>query len=151
MSWDELKSFADDPLVTIGAHPSATATSPTRGATAREELTVSRTRIEEKLQRPVLPPRLSSAAVRGGRARVRPRPDRGLQDRGDDPAAAVDVSGKRRPPHRAAAGLAQRQSPDTRILQVLSLGRGDGDVERLWRVTRRDAAADVPPPKPRSI
>jgi len=30
MSWDELKQFADDPLVTIGAPPSATAISPGR-------------------------------------------------------------------------------------------------------------------------
>jgi peptidoglycan/xylan/chitin deacetylase (PgdA/CDA1 family) len=54
MSWDELKHFADDPLVTIGAH------SITHGnlakqpeATAAFEIEASRARIEAALQRPV--------------------------------------------------------------------------------------------------
>ena len=54
MSWDELKSFADDPLVTIGAHTISHCNLAHQSEeTAREELTVSRTRIEEKLQRQV--------------------------------------------------------------------------------------------------
>ena len=55
MSWDELKSFAADPLVTIGAH-SITHCNLARQseATAREELTLSRARIEESLQRPAI-------------------------------------------------------------------------------------------------
>ncbi|HXV32008.1 MAG TPA: polysaccharide deacetylase family protein [Sinorhizobium sp.] len=55
MSWDELKAFADDPLVTIGAH------TVTHCNLARQneemasfELTASRDRIEAALQRPVL-------------------------------------------------------------------------------------------------
>jgi peptidoglycan/xylan/chitin deacetylase (PgdA/CDA1 family) len=55
MSWDELKSFAGDPLISIGAH------SVTHGNLARQareiasqEMAVSRERIENVLQRPVL-------------------------------------------------------------------------------------------------
>ena len=55
MSWDELKSFADDPLVTIGAHTVTHCNlAHQREEVAREEMTVSRARIEEKLQRPVV-------------------------------------------------------------------------------------------------
>jgi peptidoglycan/xylan/chitin deacetylase (PgdA/CDA1 family) len=55
MSWDELKSFADDPLVAIGAHTvSHCNLAQQREELAREELAVSRARIEEKLQRPIL-------------------------------------------------------------------------------------------------
>src|ERR1700733_1101215 len=53
MSWDELKSFAQDPLISIGAH------SVTHGNLARQareiasqEMAVSRERIENALQRP---------------------------------------------------------------------------------------------------
>jgi peptidoglycan/xylan/chitin deacetylase (PgdA/CDA1 family) len=55
MSWDELKPFADDPLVTIGAHTIthcnlASETEPI----AAHEMAVSRARIESALQRPAL-------------------------------------------------------------------------------------------------
>jgi peptidoglycan/xylan/chitin deacetylase (PgdA/CDA1 family) len=55
MSWDELKAFAADPLVTVGAH-SITHCNLARQseATARDELTLSRARIEETLQRPAI-------------------------------------------------------------------------------------------------
>jgi peptidoglycan/xylan/chitin deacetylase (PgdA/CDA1 family) len=55
MSWDELKAFAADPLVTVGAH-SITHCNLARQseATAREELTLSRARIEDSLQRPAI-------------------------------------------------------------------------------------------------
>ena len=55
MSWDELKTFAADPLVTIGAH-SITHCNLARQSeiTAREELTLSRARIEDALQRPAI-------------------------------------------------------------------------------------------------
>lgn len=55
MSWDELKAFADDPLVAIGAHTIThcnLAKQPEE--TAAFELTESRARIEAALQRPVL-------------------------------------------------------------------------------------------------
>ncbi len=55
LSWDELKSFAADPLVSIGAHTvSHCNLAQQREDVAREELTVSRARIEERLQRVVL-------------------------------------------------------------------------------------------------
>jgi peptidoglycan/xylan/chitin deacetylase (PgdA/CDA1 family) len=55
MSWDELKPFADDPLIAIGAH-SITHCNLARQteATARREMTASRERIEAAMQRPVL-------------------------------------------------------------------------------------------------
>jgi peptidoglycan/xylan/chitin deacetylase (PgdA/CDA1 family) len=55
MSWDELKPFADEPLVTIGAH-SVTHCNLARQTeeTASHEMSASRARIEDALQRPVL-------------------------------------------------------------------------------------------------
>jgi peptidoglycan/xylan/chitin deacetylase (PgdA/CDA1 family) len=55
MSWDELKPFADDPLVTIGAH-TITHCNLARQTEeiAGHEMATSRARIENALQRPVL-------------------------------------------------------------------------------------------------
>ena len=55
MSWDELKPFANDPLISIGAH-SVTHSNLARQAReiASQEMAVSRERIESALQRPVL-------------------------------------------------------------------------------------------------
>jgi peptidoglycan/xylan/chitin deacetylase (PgdA/CDA1 family) len=55
MSWDELKRFAGDPLVTIGAHTitHCNLASQTE-ASARHEMVTGRTRIESVLQRPVV-------------------------------------------------------------------------------------------------
>src|SRR6202030_3587381 len=54
MSWEELKPFADDPLVSIGAHSVTHCNLAKQPAEiAREEMAVSRQRIEEVLQRPV--------------------------------------------------------------------------------------------------
>jgi peptidoglycan/xylan/chitin deacetylase (PgdA/CDA1 family) len=55
MSWDELKPFADDPLITIGAHTIThcnLARQPE--AIASHEMAISRARIETALQRPVV-------------------------------------------------------------------------------------------------
>jgi peptidoglycan/xylan/chitin deacetylase (PgdA/CDA1 family) len=54
MSWDELKAFADDPLITVGAH-SITHCNLARQTeeTAHYEMATSRARIENVLQRPV--------------------------------------------------------------------------------------------------
>ena len=54
MSWDELKSFADDPLTSIGAH-SVTHCNLARqpAGIASQEMAVSRGRIENVVQRPV--------------------------------------------------------------------------------------------------
>jgi peptidoglycan/xylan/chitin deacetylase (PgdA/CDA1 family) len=55
MTWDELKPFADDPLISIGAH-SITHCNLARQTeeVASQEMAISRARIEEALQRPVL-------------------------------------------------------------------------------------------------
>jgi peptidoglycan/xylan/chitin deacetylase (PgdA/CDA1 family) len=55
MSWEELKAFADDPLVTIGAHTITHCNLARQSEeTASFELAESRARIETALQRPVL-------------------------------------------------------------------------------------------------
>ena len=55
MSWDELKALAADPLVPIGAHTITHCNLAHQSEeVARDELTLSRARIEEKLQRPVV-------------------------------------------------------------------------------------------------
>ena len=55
MSWDELKPFADDPLITIGAHSITHCNlAKQTEAGASQEMAVSRIRIEQALQRPVL-------------------------------------------------------------------------------------------------
>jgi peptidoglycan/xylan/chitin deacetylase (PgdA/CDA1 family) len=55
MSWDELKPFADDPLINIGAH-SITHCNLARQTReiAGQEMAISRERIEAALQRPVV-------------------------------------------------------------------------------------------------
>jgi peptidoglycan/xylan/chitin deacetylase (PgdA/CDA1 family) len=55
MSWDELKLFAADPLVTIGAHTISHCNLAQQSETvARDELASSRARIEDSLQRPAI-------------------------------------------------------------------------------------------------
>jgi peptidoglycan/xylan/chitin deacetylase (PgdA/CDA1 family) len=55
MSWDELQPFADDPLVTIGAHTiSHCNLARQTEEIASHEMAISRARIEEVLQRPVV-------------------------------------------------------------------------------------------------
>jgi peptidoglycan/xylan/chitin deacetylase (PgdA/CDA1 family) len=54
MSWDELKDFANDPLVTIGAHTISHCNLAHESSEhARTEMTVSRERVATELQRPV--------------------------------------------------------------------------------------------------
>jgi len=55
MSWDELKSFAADPLVTIGAHTISHCNLARESeADARRQMSESRARIEEQLGKPAL-------------------------------------------------------------------------------------------------
>jgi peptidoglycan/xylan/chitin deacetylase (PgdA/CDA1 family) len=55
LSWDELKPFADDPLVTIGAHTITHCNLAKQSEEmAGHEMAVSRGRIEDALQRPVV-------------------------------------------------------------------------------------------------
>jgi peptidoglycan/xylan/chitin deacetylase (PgdA/CDA1 family) len=54
MSWDELKSFAEDPLVTIGAHTISHCNLARQNeAVALHEMATGRARIEAALQRPI--------------------------------------------------------------------------------------------------
>ena len=132
MSWDELKAFADDPLVTIGAHTITHCNlAKQTEATATFELVTSRD------------PDRSGAAAAGAAsrlslwrqdrrrpARIRTRQGGRLQDRGDDPAGH-DLPGKRCASDRAAAGFAERQLPGRAHHPGADLGRRDRDVERL--------------------
>ncbi len=135
MSWDELKPFADDPLITIGAHTIThcnLARQPE--AIAAHEMASSRARIESVLQRPVVHlaypygdkiaagPREFALAHTGARERI--------QDRGDD-TAGHDVSRKRWPSDRAAAGFAQRQLSGHPHFAGADLWRRHCDVERF--------------------
>jgi peptidoglycan/xylan/chitin deacetylase (PgdA/CDA1 family) len=55
MSWDELKPFADDPLITVGAHTITHCNlAKQTEAVATDEMAISRARIEAALQRPVV-------------------------------------------------------------------------------------------------
>jgi peptidoglycan/xylan/chitin deacetylase (PgdA/CDA1 family) len=55
LSWEELKPFADDPLITIGAHTITHCNlAKQTEAVATQEMAISRARIEAALQRPVL-------------------------------------------------------------------------------------------------
>ena len=132
MSWDELKAFADDPLVTIGAH---TITHCNLAQAERGDRFV-RTGHQPRADR-------SGAAAAGASSRLSLwRPHRGrparihageggrIQDRGDD-AAGHDLPGKRRSPDRAAAGFAQRQLPGRAHPPGPDLRRRHRDVERL--------------------
>jgi peptidoglycan/xylan/chitin deacetylase (PgdA/CDA1 family) len=55
MSWDELKPFAEDPLISIGAHSITHCNLARQSAEiATQEMVISRARIEDALQRPVV-------------------------------------------------------------------------------------------------
>jgi peptidoglycan/xylan/chitin deacetylase (PgdA/CDA1 family) len=55
MSWEELKPFADDPLVTIGAHTITHCNLAKQAETiATQEMAIGRARIEAELQRPAV-------------------------------------------------------------------------------------------------
>jgi peptidoglycan/xylan/chitin deacetylase (PgdA/CDA1 family) len=79
MSWDELKPFADDPLVSVGAH-SITHCNLARQSEeiASSEMAISRARIENVLQRPVVHlayPYGDKDAAGPANSRWRARPD----------------------------------------------------------------------------
>ncbi len=132
MSWDELKAFADDPLVTIGAHSITHCNLAKQSEEiAHQEMTTSRARIEDALQRPVLhlaypygdrhaagPREFALARAAGFKTAVTTRPGMIFPEN----AGAPD---------RAAAGLAQRQLPGHAHPVGPDLGRGHRDVERL--------------------
>ena len=139
MSWDELKPFADDPLVTIGAHTDHALQSgaAVRGDRAASRSPTSRARIEDALQRPVL----HFAYPYGDRARRRPARIRA------DRAAGFKTAVTTRPgmifPESADHLTAlQRVSlngnyQDARILPVLT----SGAATAMWNGFRRIDAA----------
>ena len=138
MSWDELKPFADDPLITIGAHTIThcnLARQPE--AIASHEMAISRARIEKALQRPVVHfaypygDKIAAAAreftlahAAGFKTAVTTRPGMIFPESADHPTALPRVS-------------LNGNYQDTRILPVLT----SGAATAIWTGFRRVDAA----------
>ncbi len=138
MSWEELKAFADDPLVTIGAH-TVTHCNLARQSeeTASFELTTSRARIEAALQRPVR----HLAYPYGDRIAAGAREFRLAQAAGFE-TAVTTRPGMIFPESAAHLTALQRVSlngnyQDERILPVLT----SGAATAMWNGFRRIDAA----------
>ena len=138
MSWDELKSFADDPLVTIGAH-TITHCNLARQTEeiASHEMATSRARIESALERPVLhlaypygdkiaagPREFALARSAGFKTAVTTRPGMIFPESADHLTALPRVS-------------LNGNYQDTRILPVLT----SGAATAMWNGFRRIDAA----------
>ncbi len=138
MSWDELKSFADDPLVTIGAH-TITHCNLARQTEeiASHEMATSRARIESALGRPVLhlaypygdkiaagPREFALARSAGFKTAVTTRPGMIFPESADHLSALQRVS-------------LNGNYQDTRILPVLT----SGAATAMWNGFRRIDAA----------
>jgi peptidoglycan/xylan/chitin deacetylase (PgdA/CDA1 family) len=138
MSWDELKAFAGDPLVTIGAH---TITHPNLAKQSEQvalnELKTSRERIETALGRPVLhlaypygdriaagPREFALAKAAGFKTAVTTRPGMLFPESGDHMTALQRVS-------------LNGNYQDERILPVLT----SGAATAVWNGFRRIDAA----------
>ena len=138
MSWDELKSFAADPLVTIGAHSTTHCNLAQQSETvARDELTLGRARIEESLQRPAIhlaypygdklaagPREFTLARAAGFKTAVTTRPGMVFPESADHMTALPRVS-------------LNGNYQDTRILPVLT----SGAATAMWNRFRRVDAA----------
>jgi peptidoglycan/xylan/chitin deacetylase (PgdA/CDA1 family) len=138
MSWDELKAFAADPLVTIGAHSITHCNLAQQSeATAREELTLSRARIEDSLQRPAIhlaypygdkpaagPREFALAQVAGYKTAVTTRPGMVFPESAGHMTALPRVS-------------LNGNYQDARILPVLT----SGAATAMWNGFRRVDAA----------
>jgi peptidoglycan/xylan/chitin deacetylase (PgdA/CDA1 family) len=137
MSWEELKPFANDPLVTIGAHTvtHCNLAKQTEGI-ARHELATGRARIEDALHRPVAhlayPYGDKSAAnarefalaeAAGFKTAVTTRPGMIFADNADHLTALPRIS-------------LNGNYQDTRILPVLT----SGAATAIWNGFRRVAA-----------
>lgn len=138
MSWDELKSFAADPLVTIGAH---TLTHPNLAkqseAVALNELRASRERIEAEIGRPVL----HLAYPYGDRVAAGPR-EFALASAAGFKTAVTTRPGMIYPESAGYMTALQRVSlngnyQDERILPVLT----SGAATAMWNGFRRIDAA----------
>jgi peptidoglycan/xylan/chitin deacetylase (PgdA/CDA1 family) len=138
MSWDELKLFADDPLVTIGAHTiSHCNLARQTEEIAGHEMAASRARIESALQRPVLhlaypygdriaagPREFALARAAGFKTAVTTRPGMIFPESADHLAALQRVS-------------LNGNYQDERILPVLT----SGAATAMWNGFRRIDAA----------
>ena len=138
MSWDELKPFADDPLVSIGAHSITHSNLARQSAEiASQEMSVSRARIESVLQRPVLhlaypygdrvaagPREFALARAAGFKTAVTTRPGMIFPENADHLTALPRVS-------------LNGNYQDARILPVLT----SGAATAMWNGFRRVDAA----------
>ena len=138
MSWDELKPFADDPLVTIGAHTIThcnLASQPEE--IASHEMAIGRARIEKTLQRPVVhlaypygdkiaagAREFALARAAGFKTAVTTRPGMIFPESADHLTALARVS-------------LNGNYQDTRILPVLA----SGAATAMWNGFRRIDAA----------
>jgi peptidoglycan/xylan/chitin deacetylase (PgdA/CDA1 family) len=138
MSWDELKPFADEPLVGIGAHTVThcnLAQQP--DDIASQEMTTSRARIESALQRPVLhfaypygdrlaagPREFALAKAAGFKTAVTTRPGMMFPENAEYPTALPRVS-------------LNGNYQDERLLPVLT----SGAATAMWNGFRRVNAA----------
>jgi peptidoglycan/xylan/chitin deacetylase (PgdA/CDA1 family) len=138
LSWDELKSFADDPLVTIGAHTVTHCNLAKQSEdVALHELTASRSRIEEAIGREVLhfaypygdkiaagPREFALAQAAGFKTAVTTRPGMVFPESADHLTALQRVS-------------LNGNHQDARILPVLT----SGAATAVWNGFRRIDAA----------
>ena len=138
MSWDELKSFADDPLVTIGAHTITHCNLARQSEeNALHELTASRHRIEQALGREVL----HLAYPYGDRCAAGPR-EFALAQAAGFKTAVTTRPGMIFPESAGHLTALQRVSlngnyQDARILPVLT----SGAATAVWNGFRRIDAA----------
>jgi peptidoglycan/xylan/chitin deacetylase (PgdA/CDA1 family) len=138
MSWDELKPFADDPLLTIGAHTITHCNLARQTeAIASHEMAISRARIESALQRPVVhlaypygdrvaagAPEFALAHAAGFKTAVTTRPGMIFPESAEHLTALPRVS-------------LNGNYQDTRILPVLT----SGAATAMWNGFRRIDAA----------
>jgi peptidoglycan/xylan/chitin deacetylase (PgdA/CDA1 family) len=138
MSWDELRPFADDPLVTVGAHSITHANLALQSEeAARRELTTGRARIESVLQRPIV----HLAYPYGDKHAARPR-EFSLARTAGYKTAVTTRPGMMYPESAAHMTALPRVSlngnyQDTRILPVLT----SGAATAMWNGFRRVDAA----------
>jgi peptidoglycan/xylan/chitin deacetylase (PgdA/CDA1 family) len=138
MSWEELKPFAADPLITIGAHTITHCNLAMQtGEAAHNEMAASRARIEDVLQRPVVhfaypygdkiaagPREFALAHTAGFKTAVTTRPGMIFPECADHLTALPRVS-------------LNGNYQDTRILPVLT----SGAATAMWNGFRRVDAA----------
>ena len=138
MSWDELKPFADDPLISIGAHSITHCNLAMQTEEiASQEMAISRARIEKALQRPVVhlaypygdktsagPREFALARAAGFKTAVTTRPGMIFPESADHLTALPRVS-------------LNGNYQDARILPVLT----SGAATAMWNGFRRIDAA----------